>query len=251
MHYTHPTSGERYYLWMLLNCVKGATSYEHLRIVDGIEHDTFKDACIAMGLLADDNEWHQTLEEAGLWALGRQLRGMFVSMLMFCEVTKPKQLWDAHWESLSNDIEVMTHCEHDDLAVTFFEDALKDRALYEINQVFIRNGHRLEDFPTFPKSNYIPPVHGGNRLVQEELAYDQHSLTTDVNNAKDKLNDDQRSAYEIILNVVTNKEGKLFFVYVVVEPAKHLFGERLCPIYEGKAKSCLQLPHQELHFCCF
>jgi len=50
-------------------------------------------------------------------------------------------------------------------------------------------------------------------LVQEELAYDQHSLTTNVDNAKDRFNDDQRNAYKTILNVVTNKEGKLFFVY--------------------------------------
>ncbi len=50
-------------------------------------------------------------------------------------------------------------------------------------------------------------------MVLEELAYDQHSLTTDLDNAEDRLNDDQRSAYEIILNVVTNKKGKLFFVY--------------------------------------
>jgi hypothetical protein len=107
----------------------------------------------------------------------------------------------------------MTRRECDDLAVTLSEDALKDRALYEIDQVFIRNGHRLEDFPTFPKSNYVPPIHGGNQLVQEELAYDQHSLTIDADNVEDRLNDDQRSAYESILNVVINKEGKLFFVY--------------------------------------
>jgi hypothetical protein len=77
----------------------------------------------------------------------------------------------------------------------------------------MRNGHRLEDFPTLPKFNYIPSVHGGNQLVKEELAYDRHSLTADVDNAKDRLNDDQRNAYETILNVMTNKEGKLFFVY--------------------------------------
>jgi hypothetical protein len=59
--------------------------------MDGTEHDTF-DACIAMGLFVDNNEWHQTLEEAGLWALGQQLCDMFTSMLMFCEVTKHKQL---------------------------------------------------------------------------------------------------------------------------------------------------------------
>jgi ATP-dependent DNA helicase PIF1 len=75
------------------------------------------------------------------------------------------------------------------------------------------NGHHLEDFPTLPKSNCMPSVHGGNRLVEEELAYDRHSLTTDADNAEDRLNGDQRNAYETILNVVTNKEGKLFFVY--------------------------------------
>jgi hypothetical protein len=205
MYYAHPTLGERYYLRMLLNCVKGATSYKHLRTVDGRKHNTFKDACIAMGLLVDDNEWDQALEEAGVWASGRQLHHMFASMLMFCEVKNPRQLWDAHWESLSDDIEAMTRCERADPIVTLSEDALKDRALYEIDQVLMRNGHRLEDFPTLPKSNYIPFVHAGNRLVEEELAYDQHSLTTDADNAKDRFNDDQRKAYETILNVVTNK----------------------------------------------
>jgi len=38
-------------------------------------------------------------------------------------------------------------------------------------------------------------------------------LTTNVDNAKDRLNDDQHNAYETILNAVINKEGKLFFVY--------------------------------------
>jgi hypothetical protein len=120
---------------------------------------------------------------------------MFASMLMFCEVTNPKQLWDAYWESLSDDIEAMTCHERDDPTVTLLKDALKDRALYEIDQVLICNKHCLEDFPTFPKSNYIPLVHGGKRLVREELAYDQHSLTIDANNVEDRLNDDQRSAY--------------------------------------------------------
>jgi hypothetical protein len=58
---------------------------------------------------------------------------MFASMLMFCEVMNPRQLWDAHWESLSDDIEEMTRCEHADPTVTLSEDVLKDPALYEIN----------------------------------------------------------------------------------------------------------------------
>jgi hypothetical protein len=52
---------------------------------------------------------------------------------MFCEVMNPRQVWDAHWESLSDDIEAMTRHERDDLVVTLFEDVLKDHVLYEIN----------------------------------------------------------------------------------------------------------------------
>jgi hypothetical protein len=58
---------------------------------------------------------------------------MFASMMMFCEVTNPIQLWDAHWEFLSDDIEVMTRCERADPIVTLSEDALKDCALYVID----------------------------------------------------------------------------------------------------------------------
>jgi hypothetical protein len=71
-HWLHvlctPDMGERYYLRMLLNYVKGATSYDHLQTMDGTNYDTFKNACIAMGVFTDDNEWHQALEKAGLWA---------------------------------------------------------------------------------------------------------------------------------------------------------------------------------------
>ncbi|KAH9556577.1 hypothetical protein CY35_07G036900, partial [Sphagnum magellanicum] len=198
MYYAHPTSGERYYLRMLLNYVKGATSYEHLRTVDGRVHDTFKYACIAMGLIADDNEWDQALEEAA-----------------------------------------MTCYERVDPTITLPEDALKDRALYEINQVLMHNGHRLEDFPTLPKSNYIPLVHGGNRLVQEKLAYDRHSLTTNADNAEDRLNDDQRNAYKTVLNAVINKEGKLFFVYGSGGTGKTFVWTTLLSRLQGQSKIVL------------
>jgi len=103
----------------------------------------------------------------------------------------------------------------------------------------MRNGHRLEDFPMLPKSNYIPSVHGGNRLVEEELAYDQHSLTTDADNAEDRLNDDQRNTYETILNVVTNKEGKLFFVYGSGGTSKTFIWTRLLSRLRGQGKIVL------------
>ena len=57
MYFVHPAAGEQYYLRMLLSIVCGATSFENLRTVDGIVYPSFKEACIALGLLQNDEEW--------------------------------------------------------------------------------------------------------------------------------------------------------------------------------------------------
>jgi Cdc6-like AAA superfamily ATPase len=38
-------------------------------------------------------------------------------------------------------------------------------------------------------------------------------LTTYTDNAEDRLNGDRRNTYKTILNAMTNKKGKLLFVY--------------------------------------
>lgn len=86
LHYVHPSVGERYYLRMLLLPVKGATSYEHLRYHNHVYHPTFKEACRSHGLLGDDTEWCNAFDEAAAWATSPQLRSLFVTMLLFCEV---------------------------------------------------------------------------------------------------------------------------------------------------------------------
>jgi hypothetical protein len=62
--YSHPGSGERFYLRMLLNIVKGPRSFKEIRTVNGVLYPTFKSACYALGLLDDDKEWHETLNHA-------------------------------------------------------------------------------------------------------------------------------------------------------------------------------------------
>jgi hypothetical protein len=64
---------ERFYLRLLLTCVKGATSFEDLYTFDEVRHTSFKAACIARGLLDDDGEWHQCLNEAKYMQVGQQL----------------------------------------------------------------------------------------------------------------------------------------------------------------------------------
>jgi hypothetical protein len=54
MYYTQPTAGERFYLRLLLTAVKGATSYENLCTFQDIVTPSFREACLARGLLEND-----------------------------------------------------------------------------------------------------------------------------------------------------------------------------------------------------
>ncbi|XP_072073940.1 uncharacterized protein [Arachis hypogaea] len=65
--YVPPRSGKSYYLRLLLNYVKGATSYEEIRTLDGVMYATFKDACYARGLLDNDKEYVDAIKEANHW----------------------------------------------------------------------------------------------------------------------------------------------------------------------------------------
>ncbi|XP_048621666.1 uncharacterized protein LOC125591450 [Brassica napus] len=61
--YVHPTAGDKYYLRILLNVVKGAFGYDDLYTVGGTKFKEFRDACYARGLLDDDKEWHDAIVE--------------------------------------------------------------------------------------------------------------------------------------------------------------------------------------------
>jgi len=52
---------ERFHMRVLLNHVKGATSFAHLRTYGGVTYGTFKEAAAARGLLANDAEWDEAL----------------------------------------------------------------------------------------------------------------------------------------------------------------------------------------------
>ena len=56
MYFASPNLGERFYLRLLLTVVKGPISFENMRTVDGVIYESFKAACVARGLLEDDEE---------------------------------------------------------------------------------------------------------------------------------------------------------------------------------------------------
>ncbi|XP_076904125.1 uncharacterized protein LOC143559430 [Bidens hawaiensis] len=64
IHHVPPSFNEAYYLRILLNKVRGPKYFEDIRTVDGEVCATYRDACYKRGLLDDDNEYIESIEEA-------------------------------------------------------------------------------------------------------------------------------------------------------------------------------------------
>ncbi|XP_074327157.1 uncharacterized protein LOC141665073 [Apium graveolens] len=100
----HSSSGELLYLRMLLLRKKGSRSFEDLKTINGHIHKPFKEACAALGLLQNDNQWHEAIDENSHTSLPPQLRAMFVNILAYSPISDPLRLWEANWQCMSDDI---------------------------------------------------------------------------------------------------------------------------------------------------
>jgi hypothetical protein len=78
---------------MMLTVVKGPETNESIKSVNNFKHDTFREACYAMGFLEDDREFISTIEEAHLWGSGTFLRKLFVMMLLSGSMNRPDHVW--------------------------------------------------------------------------------------------------------------------------------------------------------------
>uniref|UniRef100_A0A803PIG5 ATP-dependent DNA helicase n=1 Tax=Cannabis sativa TaxID=3483 RepID=A0A803PIG5_CANSA len=185
IYFAHPSTGERFYMRMMLNFVKGCTSYESIRTVNGVTYSTFKGACYALGLLDDDKEWIDCLTEAALWATGNELRHLFVTILINCQVSDVTKLWKSNYTTLSEDITAL------------------QRKRFKMEDLQL-NDQQVEAYTLFEIEC--------NRLVNEELDYDTKQLKILHDKSFALLNPSQKIAYEAILNSVENEEGKLFFI---------------------------------------
>lgn len=83
---------ELFYLRMMLTVKKGPTCYNGIKIVYGFQYETFRDACFAMRFLQDDREFIDAIQEAHHWGSDIFLRKLFVTMLLFASMNRPKHV---------------------------------------------------------------------------------------------------------------------------------------------------------------
>ncbi|XP_062093997.1 uncharacterized protein LOC133800034 [Humulus lupulus] len=99
----NPLEGERYYLRLLLTHLKGPISFQDIRSIDGIVVPTFRDAATLHGLLQRDNNLEECLQEASLFQMPASLRRLFATILVYCNPTNPRYLWERFENEMSVD----------------------------------------------------------------------------------------------------------------------------------------------------
>lgn len=133
----HPTEGERYYLRRLLMNVRGPTSYEDLRTVNGRSYIIFRETAEKRGLLHSDNSLLDCMIEAASYQLPYSLRRLFATLLVYCTPTNPKELWEQFEDSMSENFKRLPNNKFKDI---------HHRVLNQINDKLHSIGHDINEY---------------------------------------------------------------------------------------------------------
>ncbi|XP_044005873.1 uncharacterized protein LOC122850880 [Aphidius gifuensis] len=192
MYAVSPHQMELFNLRLLLLTVKGATSYENLRTINGKIYDTYHAACLSLGLIEDDTEWERAMTEGEIWMMPRQLRRLFVSILIHCQPNDPGKLWEKFKDALSQD---------------FYKSSTSEsikKAYHEINALLCNDKHILDDFPTMPSLSEFEIVENIEDNI-EEIDPSHHEIGE---SQYKKLNVKQKEIVDRIIEVVMMGDEK-------------------------------------------
>ncbi|XP_074373334.1 uncharacterized protein LOC141713698 [Apium graveolens] len=211
--YVHHSTGEPWFLRLLLMKVRGATSFESLRTVNGVCYSTFRDACKEYDLLDDDKEWHEVLTQASAGGLPPQVRQLFVHIIVNCKVTDFKILWSTHWKNMVDDILLRRHQSCPNTLFTLNELQLQFYALGEIDELLRSVGKSLKKFDQLPQPPRSYLNNGTNNLIIEETSYDTRKMEYETAKLLQDCTEEQRKIYDAVIQSIDTNVGGIFFIY--------------------------------------
>ncbi|XP_058733727.1 uncharacterized protein LOC131605382 [Vicia villosa] len=166
-----PSTGELFYLRMMLTIAKGPTCYEDIKKVGGIVRHSFRDACFEMGFLNDDKEYVPAIYEAKDWGSGYFLRQLFVTMLLSGTMNRPNHVWVKTWKVLADGILYQQRQATNKLDLHLTDNELKNLTLIAIEEMLQSNRRSLHEFKDMPYPDSYVTRDIGNRLIYDERDY--------------------------------------------------------------------------------
>ncbi|KAL8154528.1 hypothetical protein AgCh_000044 [Apium graveolens] len=214
MLYTHHSAGELWYLRLLLSNVSGPTFFQFLKTINGVSFQTFKDACKNLGLLDDDNEWHSVIKECVVSGFLKQIRQLFIHIIVNYQVSDLRKLWEQHWKHMVDDLlRKRLSMTINDPSTIYSDIQLQYFALAEIDKLLKYIGKSLSQFNQLPQlpSSYIQS--GINNLVVEETSYNLDEMKSEFDKLFENCNPEQLEIFNQVLHSIQSNSGGVYFVY--------------------------------------
>ncbi|KAF8737744.1 Helitron helicase-like domain at N-terminus, partial [Rhizoctonia solani] len=241
MYFVPPNSGERFSLRPLLTVVHGPTSFESLCTFKDQVFPTFKEACIAQGLLESDEEWARCLAEAAQYKTGRQLCHLFVVILTACLPMDPGQLWIQFCAQICDDLRYKLSQEPRNHPHALDED-VHDFGLYLVEVLVLETGSNMQDvnMPTC-QQNWDQINQEQNCLIWEQYALHNAQPEGLEDQLQQQLNNEQLAAFNQVLASVQNDLGVTFFHDGPAGTGKTFLYQTLCTTLcaQGKIVICV------------
>ena len=206
MHTVSPREGERYYLRILLNHIKGAARWDDL-YGDCL---TFKDHCMELGILEDDAEWDEALNEAKQCQMPKAMRRLFAMIIKECAPQEPDKLWLKYKYDMSEDYIIDYQKYRNRRYVRKVPAEIVNRcekaALYEICGI-------LESYNIDPKRHKLEKPRKTEcyrKTVTElelEQSYNPEECKKDWSQRYNNMNEQQKQVYHQVIAAVENNNG--------------------------------------------
>jgi hypothetical protein len=220
-------NGELFALRRLLSVVKGAVSFEDLATVDGHIHTSFRDACKARGMLADDAEIIAALQEIVETTVSISIiRRQFVTLLIHSAPADPQAIFNYFVDDL---------CNPDDGG-----DAV-DIALLEIEEEMNARHRSLEE------SEFgftLPEARDMRRTVRRRRQSDAIASAAEDARMRDQilpqLTDEQNDAMIRIVSAIDqDHDNKLFALISSAGCGKTIFANGLASFLRASNRSVI------------
>ena len=220
-------NGELFALRRLLSVVKGAVSFEDLATVDGHIHTSFRDACKARGMLADDAEIIAALQEIVETTVSISIiRRQFVTLLIHSAPADPQAIFNYFVDDL---------CNPDDGG-----DAV-DIALLEIEEEMNARHRSLEE------SEFgftLPEARDMRRTVRRRRQSDSIASAAEDARMRDQilpqLTDEQNDALIRIVSAIDqDHDNKLFALISSAGCGKTIFANGLASFLRASNRSVI------------
>ena len=200
-----PKQAECYFLRILLHQLKGPCSFDDLKNANGLHCMSYRETCLALGLITDDLHLDKAMSEASNSQSPYLLRKLFAVILTSCEPSDPTALWQKYQDSLAEDL---LH-EYDGNGLGNREQIFH-QCLVLIHQLVMEmSGKTLEHYglmiPVLPNQiDNVDCARYTNYSRQEQEAF--------VSQHEPQLTLDQQQVYNMFLSNVDNANHLLLFL---------------------------------------